>query len=100
MTEYEKKNYKSIYEPMRATTPGIITRDGKNLYKITESLGNWNIYTDKKYMYSIAKPGTGAEDSQYGDIRHIRQMIREGHIKRSELTRLGRKLLRLEGMRI
>lgn len=89
-----------IYKPMRAVMPATIRKDGKNLHKITESVGNWDIYTDGKYMYSIAKPGSQANDSQYGDIRHIRRMIREGHIERSELTRLGRHLLRAEGMKI
>lgn len=100
MTEYEKKNYKSIYEPMRAVMPATIRKDGKNLHKITESVGNWDIYTDGKYMYSVAKPFTGAGDTQYGDIRHIKRMIKEGHIERSELTKLGRRLLRAEGMKI
>lgn len=98
-----------IYKPMRAIMPATIGNDyikeygySENLYKITENVGNWNIYTDSEhvYMFSIAKPGTGCGCSQYGDIRHIQRMIREGHIKKSELTKLGRKLLRKNGMRI
>ena len=89
-----------IYKPMRAVMPATIQKDGKNLHKITESVGNWDIYTDGKHMYSVAKPFTGAEDTQYGDIRHIKRMIKEGHIERSELTKLGRHLLRAEGMKI
>lgn len=98
-----------IYKPMRATMPATIGNNyikeygyRGNLYKISENVGNWDIYTDSEhvYMFSIAKPGTGCRCSQYGDIRHIRRMIREGHIKKSELTKLGRKLLRAEGMKI
>lgn len=95
MTNYEKENFHKIYDPMRRCTPACLKNDRRNLSKVTESPGNWNIYTDrtKKAFYCIAKPGTGCESSWFGDRRHIQRMIQEGHIRRSELTRLGRRLI-------
>lgn len=66
------------------------------LRKIINGCSNWDIYCHPNgcYCMSIAKPASGASDSVYGDLKHIKRQIATGVIRRSQLTKLGRRLLK------
>lgn len=39
---------------------------------------NWDLYVSENgYFYAIAKPGTGAMDSHFGDVSHILGLMRD-----------------------
>ena len=41
---------------------------------------NWDIYETKTgYFYSIARKGSTAESTIFGDINHIKNLIRQGY---------------------
>ena len=75
-----------IYKPMRAIMPATIGNNyikeygySENMYKITENVGNWDIYTDSEhvYMFSIAKPETGRNTRSAPErFRHTRKINR------------------------
>jgi hypothetical protein len=53
---------------------------------------NWDyVLTDSNYVRSIAKPGSGASDSSYGDLNYFRKAYRNGWI--GSLTDLGEKII-------
>ena len=53
---------------------------------------NWNyVLTDSNYVRSIAKQGSGASNSTYGDLNHFRNAYRNGCI--GSLTDLGEKII-------
>lgn len=55
---------------------------------------NWDIYTDKKgTLYSIARPGTGCRGSYFGDVNHIKNLIRQGYFK-DTLTQIGVEMMK------
>ena len=57
---------------------------------------NWDIYADEKgNLYSIARKGSGCEGTYYGDIRHIKHLMRTGHWH-DTLTPYGFKLMKGE----
>lgn len=54
---------------------------------------NWDIYADKNnYLYSIARKGSGANNSSFGSISHIRYLISKGYWD-DELTAYGKQLM-------
>ena len=62
----------------------------ENLIAIGNS--NWNyILTDSNYVRAIAKQGSGASSSTYGDLNHFRKAYRNGRI--GSLTNLGEKIV-------
>ena len=63
------------------------------LRKVCNGDSNWDIYWNGSYCMSIAKENSGASDSVYGKIDHVRKMIREGYISEKHLTKLGRRLV-------
>ena len=64
------------------------------LRKIVDGCANWDIYYHPGgYCLSIAKPASGAADSIYGDLKHIKRQVAAGVIRKSQLTKLGRRLL-------
>ena len=64
--------------------------------KIATQHSNWELYykPQTKGVYAIAKDGSGAIDCCYGNMQYIATQVREGIIKKSELTKYGRRLLR------
>ena len=73
-----------------------------NLRKIATESSNWEIYYNDQYGYceSIAKPGSGASDSVYGNLAYIARQLRTGYIKPSQLTRYGRRIMRRNGYKV
>ena len=54
---------------------------------------NWDIYADKKgTLYSIARPGSTAESTYFGDKHHIKNLIRQGYFHNT-LTDYGRQIM-------
>ena len=54
---------------------------------------NWDIYADNEgTLYSIARKGSGASNSYYGDCNHIRNLMRKGYF-RDTLTAYGAELM-------
>lgn len=54
---------------------------------------NWDIYADERgTLYSIARPGSGAQSSYFGDVNHVKNLIRAGHFWHT-LTEYGRRLM-------
>jgi len=40
---------------------------------------NWDLYQDKNgYLFAIAKPGSGAENSHFGNPDHLKRLTRRG----------------------
>ena len=55
--------------------------------------GNWDIYADKENrLYSIARTGSGCGNTHFGDINHIKHLMRQG-CWNDELTEYGKKLM-------
>ena len=53
---------------------------------------NWDyVLTDSNWVYSIAKPGSGASDSSFGDLNYFRMAYRKGWT--GSLTDLGEKII-------
>lgn len=76
--------------------PDCMKHGNKNLRKVAREASNWEIYTDDmKHFYSIAKPGSGCQSSYFGDVAHLRRLMRDDHLQPGQLTRLGRRLLSL-----
>ena len=91
-TEYHHRQQKiNAYE-----MPLCMKWDGRNMRKVVVEGSNWEIYTDDmRHFWSIAKPDSGCRDSYFGDVAHIRKLMRQDHIKPGQLTRLGRRLMRV-----
>lgn len=54
---------------------------------------NWDIYaTEDGTLYSIARNGSGCRNTYFGDVNHIRHLMREGYWS-STLTPYGFKLM-------
>lgn len=54
---------------------------------------NWDIYADERgTLYSIARPGSGAGSTFFGDVAHVRNLIRAGHFS-ATLTEYGRRIM-------
>jgi len=64
------------------------------LIRATNGDSNWDIYhnTNGGYFMSIAKPDSGAGSTVYGSASYIKGQIERGIIKKSQLTKYGRKL--------
>ena len=72
------------------------------LFATDDSAHGWDIYYSAKAdadpytgcLLSIAKPGSGGEGTYFGDLNHVRYLMRNGwwHL---EFTPLGRKLMGL-----
>ena len=58
---------------------------------------NWDLFAvmshGKIHLYSIAKPGSGASNSYFGDIEHVKNLIRKGYW-RDQLTDIGQDILK------
>lgn len=55
---------------------------------------NWDIYADSKgTLYSIARPGSGASGSYFGDAAHVKRLMKQGYFS-DTLTAYGEKLLK------
>ena len=40
---------------------------------------NWDLYQDKSgFLFAIAKPGSGAENSHFGHPDHLKRLTRRG----------------------
>lgn len=70
------------------------------LRKIATAGSNWEIYYNGEYCRSIAKPGSGASDSVYGNLSYIARQLRTGYIKPSQLTKYGRRIMRRNGYKV
>ncbi len=74
----------------------------ENLFATGDS--NWNLYVasvhadepKKTYLVAIAKEGSGAGNSCFGDLRHIVSLIRDGYFS-DTFTAYGRKLMQDAG---
>lgn len=66
------------------------------LRKIAHADSNWEYYYNPQggYCMAVAKPESGAGTSVFGKVSYVRQLVREGRIKPSALTKYGRRLLR------
>lgn len=54
---------------------------------------NWDIYADTKgTLYSIARTGSGCNNSFFGDCNHIKNLIRRGYFG-GTLTDYGMQLM-------
>lgn len=90
LNEYELNGKKqSYYAPLE-------------LFATSDSPYGWDIYYSAKAdadpytgcLFSIAKPGSGGVGTFFGDMNHIRYLMRNGWWS-SEFTPLGRKLMGL-----
>ena len=55
----------------------MIETGSLTLYATGDS--NWDLYQNSQgYLYAIAKPGTGAEDSCFGYPNHLDRLTRKG----------------------
>ena len=62
--------------------------------KLVEGNNNWDIYWNPYgWCESIAKPGSGAANSGFGNICHVKRLLEDGKIRPSQLTKLGRRML-------
>ena len=84
--QYERKQAKI------ADYKGPLCR-GK-LRKVATTNTNWDIYynAEKGYLESIAKPDSGARDSIFGDVAHVRNLYKKGSLKWKDFTKYGRRL--------
>ena len=83
----------------RFVMPGILreirlSHSIKGEFKlVAREHSNWDIYADTRgYLYSVAKPCSGARSSCFGRPDHLRNLIREGY-GHYELTSFGKELL-------
>ena len=57
---------------------------------------NWDIYADNKgHLYSIARKSSGCEGTHYGDINHIKSLMRKGQFY-DTLTAYGFQMMKGE----
>lgn len=76
---------------VRATTQPNCIGD---LRKLADGESNWDYYVNRRGIcYSVAKPNSGCDTTYYGDLRYVSKALREGWIKKYQLTKLGRRLL-------
>ncbi len=55
---------------------------------------NWDIYADTNgRLYSIPRKGSGCQGTHYGDINHVKNLMRQGYF-RDTLTPYGFELMR------
>ena len=60
---------------------------------VARTHSNWDIYADSNnYLYSVAKPCSGAGTSHFGPVSHLKRLIKIG-IGRYDLTPFGEQLL-------
>ena len=53
---------------------------------------NWDyVINDNNYVYCVAKIGSGASDSVYGDLRHFKKAYKNKDI--GSLTDLGERII-------
>ena|GEM_PF-5915412 len=74
-----KKEYNQEHETPEKLNNLMLFAIGGN---ITDSFcTNWDIYADESgTLYSIARdPKTGCKNSYFGDVHHIRDLMRCGH---------------------
>jgi len=65
-----------------------------DLRKIADGDSNWDFYVNRRCTcYAVAKPDSGCDTTYYGDLRYVSRALREGWIKKHQLTKLGRRLL-------
>lgn len=75
------------------TTPD--TLNGMKLFAIGGNLkdgfcSNWDLYIDDSgTIHSIARTGSTAKNSYFGDTRHIKSLIRQGYWNNDTLTAIG-----------
>lgn len=53
---------------------------------------NWDIYADgNNALWAIAKPNSGAKDSYFGDIHHIKRLMNNEHfcVDANQFTETG-----------
>lgn len=56
----------------------MINADNMKLYAVNEE-SNWDLYqAESGYLYAIAKPGTGCENSCWGWPKHLMDLDRRG----------------------
>ena len=69
------------------------------LRKVACAGSNWELYYNPAggYCMSIAKDISGASDSIYGRIDYIYGQLRRGVIRKGQLTKYGRRVLREHG---
>ena len=67
------------------------------LRKVAHAKSNWEYYYSPggKYFLSVAKPSSGAQTSIFGNITYMRRYVMWGGIRPSDLTKYGRRLLRV-----
>lgn len=57
----------------------MINKDGLTLYAVGGQDDNWDLYqNDQGYLYAIARPGTGCDDSCWGYPDHLARLTRRG----------------------
>ena len=57
----------------------VYTPGGPTLSLYATGNSNWDLYQDTDgYLYSIAKPGSGAKNSCFGYPRHLDRLERSG----------------------
>lgn len=58
---------------------------------------NWDIYADKNgTLYSIPRNGSGCSGTYFGDVNHIKNLMRKGHFS-DTLTIYGLKMMYQKG---
>lgn len=57
----------------------MIDKTNLTLYATGAADSNWDLYQNEQgYLYAIARPGTGAEDSCWGHPSHLKRLDRLG----------------------
>lgn len=65
--------------------------------KIAEGSSNWDYYLmqykeDMPTVAAIAKEGTGASDSQFGDLKYFERYLKSNRSNETKLTNFGETL--------
>ena len=92
MTEEWKKLELDMMRTRAVQAPLCI----KHLRKIATGNGNFEYYYDTKgyYVWSVAKPGSGCDNTVFGKRNYFIRKLIDGIIPYGNLTKYGRHLLR------
>ena len=89
-----KINRSTMQDIIKVVAPGEYGYNSQ-LVKVCDDHGNFVIYYSRKNkcFYSLAKPESGCRNSYYGDIYHVKHLLRQGYLKYKDFTKYGLRLV-------